>query len=139
MLYNRCDMSTLDLTSLRNALRQLEEGIADAEKHADMEVVRDGAIQRFEYCYELCTKMIKRSLEVQFGDTVDQMNLRDVLRTAFERGLIADVAGWFDFRDERNKTAHTYDELIAAEVFQAAKHFLPEARFLLSKLEQANH
>ncbi len=131
-------MATLDFTPLSNALVQLREGIAEAERQPYQDIIRDGAIQRYEYSFELCIKMIKRVLEIQFAEQVDTMPFRDMLRCAFEHGLISDPTLWFGFRDDRNKTAHTYDENVAAIVFEASKRFLPEAELLLSRLERTN-
>lgn len=129
----------LDLSAFRDAAAQLAAGIAAAEAEPEKEIVRDGAIQRFEYCYELAVKMLRRTLETAFGDAVDQMAFRDLLRTAAERGLIAAPERWFLYREQRNKTAHTYDAEVAAAVFAAARQFLPDAQSLLHALERFSH
>ncbi len=121
-------MTSLDFTPLENALAQLEEGLREAGRQPNSEVVRDGVIQRFEYSHELALKFIRRSLESVFGDAVDQMAYNDVLRTAAERGLISDVKAWFAYRTARNNTSHTYDAAIAADVFRSAGPFLIHAR-----------
>ena len=126
----------LDISSLKNAVKQLREGIDIAESDQGKEIVRDGVIQRFEYCYELAQKMIKRTLETQFDEKVDVMAWNDVLRSAAERGLISNVEQWFEYRTERNKTSHTYDASVAALVYMSAKKFLPDVQFLLSTLEK---
>jgi nucleotidyltransferase substrate binding protein (TIGR01987 family) len=131
-------MTHIDLTPLRLAVRNLEEGIPEAEMLAHISTARHGVILRFGYGFELCIKMIKRVLEVQFAEQVDTMPFRDILRSAFEHGLITDPVLWFGFLDDRNKMAHTYDENVAAIVFESAKRFLPEAEFLLSRLERTN-
>jgi nucleotidyltransferase substrate binding protein (TIGR01987 family) len=131
-------VATLDFTPLARALQQLRDGIAQADRHADDALQRDGAIQRYKYSFELCIKMMKRVLEMQFAELVDTMPFRDMLRSAFAHGLITDPTLWFGFRDDRNRTAHTYDENVAAIVFASSKRFLPEAEFLLSRLEQTN-
>lgn len=131
-------VAALDCSLLANVLKQLRDGITQADLHAGDELQRDGAIQRYEYSFELCIKMMKRVLEIQFAELVDTMPFRDMLRCAFEHGLITDPTLWFGFHDDRNRTAHTYDANVAAIVFASAKQFLPEAEFLLSRLEQTN-
>ncbi len=126
----------LDMSSLKNAVLQLQKGIELAEAEPLKEIVRDGVIQRFEYCYELAQKMIKRTLETQFDEKVDTMAWNDVLRSAAERGLITHIEQWFHYRTERNKTSHTYDASVAAIVYATAKKFLPDALELLSRLEK---
>jgi uncharacterized protein with HEPN domain len=39
----------------------------------------------------------------------------------------------------RNLTSHVYDEAKAELVFTAARAFLPDAQYLLEKLEEKNH
>lgn len=126
----------LDISSLKNAVQQLQKGIEIAEAEPMKEIIRDGVIQRFEYCYELSQKMIKRTLETQFDEKIDTMVWNDVLRSAAERGLISNIEQWFEYRNERNKTSHTYDSSVANLVYISAKKFLPDVQFLLAALEQ---
>ena len=120
-------MSSLDFAPLEEAITQLAEGLQETDGHPESELLRDGVIQRFEYTHELALKFIRRALEVIFGEGVDQMAYNDVLRTAFERGIIGDVDAWFGYRAARNKTSHTYDASVAAEVFRTARPFLGHA------------
>jgi hypothetical protein len=43
-----------------------------------------------------------------------------------------------EYHEQRNETAHTYDEETAAEVFATAKIFLKDAQAFLSSLEKRN-
>lgn len=52
----------LDLSSWKRALDTLERGIARSLATPADNEVRDAVIQRFEYCYELSWKMLKRHL-----------------------------------------------------------------------------
>lgn len=131
-------MATLELTPLRNALKQLRDGLSEAEKQPHSQIIRDGVIQRFEYSHELALKFIRRILETRHEDSVDQMAYNDLLRTAVERGYIEHVELWFQYRTARNRTSHTYDATIAALVFASAEPFLLDAHFLLERLEKAN-
>lgn len=103
------------------------------------DLLRDGVIQRFEYSHELAIRFLRRVLETEFGDATDEMPYRTLLRTARERGLISDVERWFAYRDARNRTSHTYDAAVAAQVYQAAQPFLGDARFLLDRLHALRH
>lgn len=129
-------MSSLNLTPLQSALRQLQEGINEAEKNPQSEIVRDGVIQRFEYSHELALKFMKRVLETVHGDPVDQFSFNELLRTAAERGYIENVEAWLTFRKMCNQSSHTYDQSIAALVFAQAKPFLLCANILLKNLEE---
>lgn len=54
----------LNLTSLENALRQLEDGMDKMTIDPNDELRRDGVIQRFEYSMDLAWKLIQRYLKV---------------------------------------------------------------------------
>jgi nucleotidyltransferase substrate binding protein (TIGR01987 family) len=100
------------------------------------DIMRDGAIQRFEYTFELAWKTIKRYLEMYGLEKVDNLNNRDLFRAGFENGLINDASAWFDYLTDRNQTAHIYDQNIAAEVFDSAKGFLADVKYLLTQLKE---
>ena len=128
----------IDLAPLRRALDQLERGLAEARANPGHELMRDGAIQRFEYSYELCHKMLRRHLaETEPSrDVVEAMSFPDLIRTGWERGLLAHSWDrWKDFRTHRGTTSHPYDRQKAEAVFAAIPDFLTEARFLLSRIE----
>jgi len=128
---------TVDLSSFRKALDSLDRGLSRAECAPGDEELRDGAIQRFEYSYELAWKSLKRVLEAISAspEEIDGLSFRDMVRLGAEKGLIDEPAAWFGFREERNISSHTYDEAKAAEVYRTALAFAPEARELLRRLE----
>ena len=66
---------------------------------------------------------------------VDQLNYRDLLRIAFEIGLIQDVSDWFQYREARNQTSHAYDELKAQAVYAVIPAFYVQAQYLTLQLE----
>lgn len=132
---------TISLSSLERAIRSLEKAVSidlvGVDDPLQNELYRDATIQRFEYTQELCVKFIRRVLLNAFSQTdVDELTYRDLMRVAFERGLIADPLPWFDAREARNKTSHAYDEKIATEVYLAASHFLPQAQEFLARLHK---
>ena len=101
---------------------------------------RSSVIQSFEYTYELAIKMIRRQLDriVANPGELREMNFLDVMRGAFEAGLIKSVAAYKVFREKRNMTSHTYDEDKAAEVLKAMDEFVSEINFLLDELRRRN-
>lgn len=127
----------INLTSFRRALDSLDRGLARAEAVPGDEELRDGAIQRFEYSYELAWKSLKRVLEAEAAspDELDLLSFRDLIRLGAERGLIDDPSEWFEFREGRNVSSRTYDAAKAAEVYSSTLKFAPAARRLLEKLE----
>ncbi|MBI5244978.1 MAG: nucleotidyltransferase substrate binding protein [Elusimicrobia bacterium] len=131
---------SLDLSSLEKALESLGRAISRSIESPRDEELRDAVIQRFEYSYELCWKMLKRRLEAEHPSPaeVDSLSFHDLLREAAERGLIDDVESWMDFRESRNITSHTYDRKKAEAVHKSALEFAPKARSLLCRLHERN-
>ncbi|MEI8027959.1 MAG: nucleotidyltransferase substrate binding protein [Pseudomonadota bacterium] len=54
----------LDLSSLGKAIASLNRGLIRAQADLSDQELRDGAIHRFEYTFELFWKMIKRQLQI---------------------------------------------------------------------------
>lgn len=69
---------------------------------------REGAIQRFEYTFELAWHTLKDRLQYD-GINLDTVTPRHVIRQAFEAGLIEDGETWMDMLTDRNRMSHTYD------------------------------
>ena len=61
----------LELSPLRKALASLERGLTRRRTNLADEEVRDACIQRFEYCFELSWKMLKRQIELEIGNTAE--------------------------------------------------------------------
>jgi nucleotidyltransferase substrate binding protein (TIGR01987 family) len=133
------NLKDFDISSLEKAISSLDEAVSAYLLQESNNFIRDAAIQRFEYSYELSHKMLKRYLEITepSAEAVDQMLFPDLIRTASERGLLLggwDV--WKDYRHARNATSHTYDEKKAKAVYQVIPGFLKEASYLLSELKK---
>ncbi|NEP18321.1 MAG: nucleotidyltransferase [Leptolyngbya sp. SIO4C1] len=76
-------------------------------------VERAGLIQFFEMTFELSWKLLKDYEEAQ-GFLVKTP--RETIRQAFQISLIGDGHGWLRMLQDRNLTAHTYNETVALEV-----------------------
>ena len=99
---------------LVSAVARLEEAIEDYGR-TSLSSVRDGAIQRFEFCTELAWKTMREYLTEQ-GYT-DINSPKSVMKTAFADGLIKDEQGWLDILSSRNITSHVYDDAEAEKIF----------------------
>lgn len=141
-------MERLDLSALENVFTSLALTIA---KLADKQwftqqdaIVQDtliaGAIQKFEFVYELSIKMMKRRLKLLAAvpEEIDSSDFRDILRLSARAGLIDAVEDWLLYRKMRNVTSHTYDQDKAQQIYQQISDFLQSAQFLLNQLKQHN-
>jgi len=131
---------SIDLTPLQKAMDSLASAIERTEREQPDDMLRDSVIQRFEYTYELCWKMLKRRLKLDAPspEAIDEMSFREMIREGAARGLIDDPLAWFNYREKRNLTSHTYDEKVALDVYQAALAFLLDAKNLFSALQKRN-
>jgi nucleotidyltransferase substrate binding protein (TIGR01987 family) len=133
------------LDSLENALKTLKEAIeaVDQAGPRDALIIRDGAIQRFEYTYGLTLRAIRRILELKSDvpEEVDRMGFKDLIREASARELIVGtVETWVRHRESRNRTSHAYDETQAAEIFSNVRVFAEEVEeFLIRARRQTEN
>lgn len=129
----------LDLSSLENALQRLEEALQAYSADSQNTLYRDACIQRFEFCYELSHKMLKRYLEMAAPNpaAIDELAFPDLIRSGSEQGLLrSGWDRWKDYRKARSITSHAYDEIKAMEVMVMLPDFLLEAQALLQALQR---
>jgi nucleotidyltransferase substrate binding protein (TIGR01987 family) len=105
------------LRLLDTALRRLEGALAQPVN----EFVRDSAIQRFEFTFELFWKSLKAYAE---ESGVEVYSPRDSVRTAFQLGLIREHPDWFRMLEDRNLTSHTYNEATAETIYSHLPTYL---------------
>ncbi len=117
---------------LQDAYKKLQEAIDDYEKMG-LESIRDGAIQRFEFCTELAWKTIREHL-LDMGYT-EVNSPKAVMKTAFADGLLENEQAWLDMVNDRNLTSHVYDEEQAARIYDHIRHvYCPLFSAVLEKL-----
>lgn len=118
----------------RDAISRLKEAIDDYDK-LGVSSVRDGAIQRFEFCTELAWKTTREHL-IDMG-YIDLNSPKEVMRTAFAAGLIDNDSAWIDILNSRNLTSHVYDEETAQKIFNDIKNiYIVQFETLISKLNK---
>lgn len=98
-------------------------------------VEKAGMIQFFEICFELSWKVLKDYLSEQgFSDLKYP---RDIIKKAFEVELVEDGEKWLEALQNRNLTAHTYDEKIANKVVGDIRSaYFPELMALYKLLKK---
>lgn len=91
--------------------------------HTVTEQEKAGAIQAFEYCFELVWKIMKKLLEER-GRIANSP--KETFRMAALEGFIQDVEVWFNFLKMRNLTVRTYEENQADKVIEILPLFSQE-------------
>ncbi len=97
------------------AVSRLREALEDY-RSTPLSSVRDGVIQRFEFCAELAWKTMREYLLDQGYTEINSP--KAVIRQAFAYGMIEDADGWVRLMNDRNLTSHVYDERTAEEIFR---------------------
>jgi len=102
------------------ALKRLEEALNEDLSKGN--IIIDGAIQRFEFTFELSWKLTKAVLN-HIG--IEAASPRAVIKEAFKANIMKDGEGWIDMLEDRNKTSHIYDEEQALNIYNKIKknHF----------------
>ena len=104
------------LNDFEKAVTRLKEAIDESKLFTQSSTLKDGVIQRFEFTYELCWKLMKYFLELEGID--EAKSPRSTLKEAFQYGLIDDGELWIDMLKDRNLTSHVYDESAALEIYE---------------------
>ena len=102
------DTAATKAANLYQAVQRLQESI-----HSDS--VRDGAIQRFEFCCELAWKALRDYLTAE-GFTAPN-SPRSVFKEAFAAGFLSEEGAWLQLLNDRNATSHIYDEHTADVIY----------------------
>lgn len=96
----------------QKAVSRLEE-VLEREKN---EVVRDSAIKRFEFTFDLAWKLIKAYLQEEKG--VSCASPKECFRQAYRTGLINYDEFWLKMTELRNQAVHTYSEKFADSFYE---------------------
>ncbi len=139
---------SLDFSSLEKAIHAMDSLLLRLDDptltHSLDDVILDGlksgAIQHFEFTYELCWKFIQRWIRINISpEEADYPRSRkELFRIAAKYHLINHPEIWFKYGDARNLTSHTYDEETAKNIYDITRHFLQDAKQLLENLKNSN-
>ena len=110
------------------------------EGEIQQEVYRNALVKSFELTQEVAFKLLKKALKAygHGGKKLEALPIKDVLRLAAVHGLMTleEVQRWFQYRDNRNSTAHDYGEHFAHETLLLIPPFLQDIATLAEVLHQ---
>ena len=106
-----------DLTRWIALARRAAATLADVLREPKSALVRDAAIQRFEYTFEATWKATQRYLRDVEG--LEVASPAGAIRRAHAVGLLDEPSARLalDMVSDRNLTVHTYNEALAEEIF----------------------
>lgn len=102
------------LAVARRALATLQVLLGDEDVS---DIVRDAAIQRFEYTFEATWKAAQEYLRQVEG--LETASPRSTVRASFQVGMLTETATEraLGMVDDRNLSVHTYNEALAEAMF----------------------
>jgi nucleotidyltransferase substrate binding protein (TIGR01987 family) len=103
-------------TEFSRALARLRAGVGEDPAKSDL--VFDGVIQRFEFCFELAWKLLKSLLHHQ---GIESLSPRACIKEALSAGILNDGDAWIGMLEARNRTSHIYDQEDARAVYEKIK------------------
>jgi nucleotidyltransferase substrate binding protein (TIGR01987 family) len=124
-------MSRDKFKELLSSLEKAVNRFAEVLEMGKSDIIRDSAIKRFEIAFDLSWKTIKACLETK---GVICRSPKSCFEEAYQEGLIEYEDIWLQMIDMRNKTAHTYNEGIAEEIYAGLSETLKTFQKLLETL-----
>ena len=118
------------LRHLELQYRNLESQGARAElNYLDREAIQESVIQRFEVCYDMMWKHIRRHLIDELGLPERDMpnSPKPVFRIAHQNHLLADIDAWLKHVQMRIDTSHDYSEEKMRNALRHMGGFIDEA------------
>jgi nucleotidyltransferase substrate binding protein (TIGR01987 family) len=105
------------LANFERALALLREAMVNGPAALN-QLEKEGAIQRFEYCFELAWKTTKDYMEAN-GFVFAVVMPRQVLKEAYAAKVIEDGQVWMAMLDHRNLLSHTYNPVVFEQAVEA--------------------
>lgn len=127
------------MTKLEVTIQQFEKAVRRLKEVLELEetdVIRDSAIQRFEFTLDISWKMLKTFLEEKKG--IICVSPKECFREAYRQGVIDYDEDWIEFVNMRNETVHTYNEDTAKEIYSKLSNTLSHFEKLLDAVKKAN-
>ena len=127
----------LELSNFHKAVNSFETGLIATFKNLNSigeDLIKNGKIQKFEYCAELAWKTSK--LHVEFFHGVISNSPKSVYKTMFQLAIISEseYLALIKTIEDRNLLSHIYKESMYQEVFDRLPLHLLAFQWLIAKL-----
>ncbi len=122
-------MNSEYLEQFERAIEKLQQALEEPRN----DFIRDSAIKRFEICYELSWKLIKRYLKEK---GIESISPGDCFKEAYRQKLIEYNNKWLDMIEDRNLTSHIYNEKTAEEIYAKLGGYLKLYERLASNIRK---
>lgn len=125
-------MTKLDVLKkqYQKAVERFEE-ILEKEKN---DIIRDSAIKRFEFVFDLSWKLIKAFLEEEKG--IKCVSPKECFKEAYRQNIIDYSDKWLKMTNWRNEAVHTYGEKFADELYGELSGTLKHFKLLKERIAE---
>ena len=129
-------MAALDVSALESCLNTLKRAhgrlLQTDLEDDDHDLFRAACVKEFKLILEITAKLLRRALgEYMTSDRAAlQLSFKDGFCSAARYGLfsVGEVDRWFQYRDDRNDTAHEYGKNFAQKIVVALPAFIADAK-----------
>ena len=114
------------MSKLESFKKQFSEAVQrfdEVLKEKKTIIVRDAAIKRFEFTFDLAWKLIRAYLREKKG--IECPSPKDCIQAAYRHGLIEYDEIWVQITDWRNEAVHIYSEKYEEKLYQDLPRVLP--------------
>ena len=84
-------------------------------------VIITGLVGLYEICFEQSWKVMKKCLEESGYDLASTGSPRQIIKTAYQAGMINDEDAWLRALISRNNVAHSYNIKVALDIINNTK------------------
>ena len=136
---------SIDTTFLRRCIGTLERALGELDKQEPddfiYDIYRAACVKEFELILEQSGKLLRKRLGAFFASNreADRLPFKELFRHAAKHGLLDcdTVERWFEYRDNRNETAHDYGENFAKATLKLLPSFIEDATALADMIDSA--
>lgn len=126
------------LTSFSKALKSFETALIIDELKFDPEmidIIKNGRIQKFEFCSELSWKLIKYYL--YFFHKIDTKSPRQTIKEFFllEKLTQENYEKYLNMLDDRNQLSHIYNEDVFTIIHQRLNDYLSLMKLIIEEIQ----
>lgn len=136
-------LELFDFNNFQEKRNELKENLDLENEHylmmelEQLDLEREGIIQRFEYTFELFILTLQDYLKNTREPPEDVSGKTGILKKALSNNLIKDHDGWRKMLKSRNLTSHTYNEETADEITEdVIQFFFPLMQKLYARLKE---
>jgi nucleotidyltransferase substrate binding protein (TIGR01987 family) len=119
----------------QRALERLKNAVLLSKERKLSDLEEQGVIKSFEFTFELAWNVMKDYL-ISMGLT-DIIGSKGAIREAFKNNLITDGQKWMSMIEDRNLSAHNYDEETKNKILKKIiEVYCPE--FIILKMKMSS-